>query len=207
MTDDPISCDCTSRYDLRHVHDFICPAGFTAWRTAVTGRSGPGRLPRPRILRSLEKCFYLGFSTRPFLRLFGRFQLGLFRNPVVRLSRPRHGGLGFPVGCPFRSQAHLPRTRSPMIWIVDELTKALHWVSADQNNLIPPGADGRLLCWQPSASLPCSGRHRWRLLCSGQCVACRELKAMASPPRVRDLGKLRCAAKALRLETRGFCWT
>src|SRR5262249_30099757 len=109
----------------------------------------------PRILRSLRKCFYLGFSARPFLRLFSRFQLGLFRDLVVGLSRPRHGGLGFPVRCPFRRQTHLPRTRSPMIWIVDELTKALHWGSADQDDFNPTrsGEGRRLLCWKPRASL------------------------------------------------------
>jgi Pyruvate kinase, barrel domain len=56
--------------------------------------------------------------------LKGRF--GLLGKLIVRVSRPRHGSLCFPIRRLFRSQTHLLRTRAPIVRIFDELTKPLH---------------------------------------------------------------------------------
>jgi len=56
-----------------------------------------------------------------------RFWFDLGREPVVGFSRSCHCSLGSSVCCLFRGRKHLPGTWAPMVWIVDELTKLLHY--------------------------------------------------------------------------------
>jgi hypothetical protein len=163
----------------------VRPVSFTV----RTMRSPVGASPRPASrpdgpdLALVGECFHLGLSARHGWRLF---ELPLSIRSLSQSARApqpfRHGGLCFQVYRPLRGQTHFLRTRSPTIYIVDELTKAPLPSVLIEIISIPPRVAARLLHSRVAArprvgnQAQASVFRRPSLAISGQCLACHQLK-------------------------------